>query len=68
MKNAIKDHSILYIINTFLFNDRLKYYEKYLNYAKKNDYQICSMLDFWKNRNNNEVKHFILRHDVDYIS
>ena len=53
-----------YVWRTIVRNDRLKMYEKYLELAKQNDYNICSMVEFYETKG--VGKHFILRHDVDH--
>lgn len=54
-----------FIISTLICNNRLETYSKYLSYAFENGYKVCSMKEFWDDKNSSQ-KHFILRHDVDW--
>ena len=42
-------------------------YRYYITEAKRNGYQICSMEQFWREKETDR-KHFILRHDFDHKS
>ena len=59
------DYGKLFSLKTLLFNNRLKTYKKYIEYALDNGYKVCSMLEFWKDKDSDN-KHFVLRHDVDW--
>lgn len=58
------DNSLPFVFKTILFNNRFKKYKEYIEYALKSDYKVCSMAEFYGDRNS-DVKHFVLRHDVD---
>ena len=53
------------VIGTLLFNNRLKRYEEYIEYAKKKGYEIISLEKFYNLSDRRSNKHFIMRHDVD---
>ncbi len=53
-----------FVFQTILRNDRLNTYSEYIKMAKDNNYQVCSMIEFYQAPN--QGKHFVLRHDVDY--
>lgn len=56
-----------FVYTSIIKNNRLNAYERYIYYAKKNKYKICTMLDFYNDfLNKNQDKHFVLRHDVDH--
>lgn len=58
------DNTKQFVMKTIIKNDRLNAYEKYIRYAIENGYSVCSMIEFYKERQTG--KHFVLRHDVDH--
>lgn len=64
MKKVNFDNTKFFVAKTILLNNRLSTYKKYILEAKKNGYKICSLQEYWNERDNVD-KHFILRHDVD---
>lgn len=57
----------LSVIITILFNNRLEKYKYYIEYARKNGYQILSLENFYRLKDKREGRHFVLRHDVDHL-
>ena len=64
MSNERFDHSRQFVFRTILRNNRLRAYEHYIKYAIANGYNVCSMIEFYRERD--KSMHFVLRHDVDY--
>lgn len=62
-----KDNTIDFLIRVILFNNRIQMYRNYILEAKRHGYQVCSMEQFWQDKESTK-KHFILRHDVDHVS
>ncbi len=60
------DNSTFFLGKTILLNNRLSTYRKYLELAQKEGYYVCSLDEFFKDKDSSN-KHFILRHDVDYL-
>lgn len=56
------------VINSLIFNNRLKSYGEYIQYAKEKGYQVVSLEDFYRLKNRRYGKYFVLRHDVDSVS
>lgn len=54
-----------YVLSTIAKNNRLDTYSKYIEMAKQHGYYVCSMREFFLD--SKEKKHFVLRHDVDYL-
>lgn len=61
----MKDNFIS-VVGTILLNSRLKKYRYYIQYARKNGYQVLSLENFYRLSDKRKGKHFILRHDVDH--
>lgn len=55
------------VFNSLLFNNRLKRYAEYIQYARKNAYEIVSLEQFYNLPNRRNRKYFVLRHDVDSL-
>lgn len=60
------DNTRTFLFKTIVLNNRLKTYRKYIDYAKQQGYKICSLSEFYENKDES-LNHFILRHDVDYF-
>lgn len=67
-RNNRSDKSIFFIFKTILLNNRLKSYMRYIELAKRHGYKVCSMKDFFEGKDQPDVKHFVLRHDVDHVT
>lgn len=56
---------IITVLSTIVFNDRLKKYQYYIEYARNKGYEVVSLEEFFRLSDKKNGKHFILRHDVD---
>ena len=63
-ENERFDYNRKFVFQTILRNNRLNTYEQYIRHALANGYTVCSMAEFYPERNTG--KHFVLRHDVDH--
>lgn len=53
-----------FVLQTIFRNNRLDAYKKYIELALIEGYDVCSMLEFYGDKERG--KHFVLRHDVDH--
>lgn len=64
--NRKSDRTKRFIFESIVFNNRLLWYEEYIERYRKAGYTILSLDSFYKLENRRDGKHLILRHDVDH--
>lgn len=63
-KGQRTDRSLSFIWGNIILNHRIQYYKMYIMLALSREYKVCSFIDFYNDRDS-DVKHLVLRHDVD---